>query len=103
MLADPYFLETITTNSIPRAPQQIVPLPSGGTVKFGTRLSLTVRSYEQQPTVQVFFAGKELLSQTEVDDYSFTLSKVGKAELRIVVKDVSGRVAGEQKLMVEVL
>jgi hypothetical protein len=96
VLLSDYFLETARMEQIPSASKQVMPLVPGAVYKYGTRVSLIVRSYEQQPRVRVFVGDRQVLDQTEVDDYAFTLSKTGKVEIKVVVSDSKGRVAGQQ-------
>jgi hypothetical protein len=96
VLAHGYFLEQIRTEDIPEASIQIMPLRPGATYKYGTRVSMVVRSYDQQPRVRVAVGDRQVLDQTEVDDYAFTLSKTGKVDIKVTVLDGQGRIAGQQ-------
>ena len=102
VLTDGYFLESMSTDEVQPSPKQYVLLKPNATLPYGARLSLVVRSYEQEPVVTVRLAGTQLLEQREVDDYRFTVSSVGKGELRVIVRDSYGRIASELKMPIAV-
>jgi hypothetical protein len=96
VLSRDYFLESIRSERLPSATTQIMPIRPGHTYQYGTRVSMIVRSYDQQPRVRAFVGSTEVLDQTEVDEYGFTLSKTGKVDIKVVVYDAKGKIAGQQ-------
>ena len=105
-ISSSYFLNSVPKSIAVMAPAEITSLGPGTVIKGVVRISACVKTYEQQPTIEWFVAGKPTYQTSIPGPYEFTLDTTqfsGPLKIQIVVKDSKGQVAGQAETTVKVV